>query len=105
MSKQKRYLKKKSNNPEIEVVRLIAIFYSEFREDLIWWAGTKPEVFNRVLNLVEAILQDPFVGIGKPESLKYMGSDLWSRRITQEHRLVYKVVEFRIYFLQARFHY
>ena len=87
------------------MVRVVAIFDPEFREDLVWWARTKPDVFNRILNLVEATLQDPFGGIGKPEPLKYLGSDLWSRRITQEHRLVYKVAGTRIYFLQARFHY
>jgi len=92
-------------NPESKVVRIVAIFDPAFREDLVWWARTKPEVFHRILNLVEAILQDPFVGIGKPEPLKYLGSDLYSRRITQEHRLVYKVIGTRIYFLQARFHY
>ncbi|NEQ67307.1 MAG: Txe/YoeB family addiction module toxin [Symploca sp. SIO2D2] len=102
MSKRKRESQEK---PESKVVRIVAIFDPEFREDLVWWARTKPEVFHRILNLVEAILQDPFVGIGKPEPLKYLGSDLWSRRITQEHRLVYKVMETRIYFLQARFHY
>ncbi|NET54857.1 MAG: Txe/YoeB family addiction module toxin [Symploca sp. SIO2E6] len=102
MSKRKRDSQEK---PESKVVRIVAIFDPEFREDLVWWARTKPEVFHRILNLVEAILQDPFVGIGKPEPLKYLGSGLWSRRITQEHRLVYKVTETRIYFLQARFHY
>jgi toxin YoeB len=102
VSKRKREPQK---NPESKLSRTVAIFDPEFREDLIWWARTQPEVFNRILNLVEAILQNPFVGIGKPEPLKYMASDLWSRRITQEHRLVYKVIGHHIYFLQARFHY
>jgi toxin YoeB len=55
--------------------------------------------------LVEAILHDPFTGIGKPEPLKYALAGAWSRRITQEHRLVYRVTEKRIDFLQARYHY
>jgi len=59
----------------------------------------------RILQLVEAVLKDPFAGIGKPEPLKYVLAGAWSRRITQEHRLVYKVGETRIDFLQARYHY
>lgn len=56
--------------------------------------------------LVADILDgDPFKGIGKPEPLKYIASDTWSRRIDLEHRLVYKVKSDRVYFLQARYHY
>jgi toxin YoeB len=57
------------------------------------------------LDLVDAVLRDAFVGIGKPEPLRAMGADVWSRRITQEHRLVYRVTADRIDFLQARYHY
>ena len=59
----------------------------------------------RVFDLIEAVVRDPFVGIGKPEPLKYLASGAWSRRITQEHRLVYLVSAERIDFLQARYHY
>jgi toxin YoeB len=59
----------------------------------------------RLLDLIEAIVRDPFVGIGKPEPLRHLGSDLWSRRLTQEHRVVYRVLANRIDFLQARYHY
>ena len=59
----------------------------------------------RVLALVEAITHDPFGGLGKPEPLKYLGSGVWSRRIDQEHRLVYVVGSDRIDFLTARGHY
>jgi toxin YoeB len=58
----------------------------------------------RVLDLMAAILTDPLNGIGKPEPLKHELAGCWSRRITQEHRLVYKVTAERIYFLQARYH-
>jgi toxin YoeB len=58
-----------------------------------------------VLDLVDAVLRDPFGGRGKPEPLRAMGADVWSRRITQEHRLVYRVTHERIDFLQARYHY
>jgi toxin YoeB len=54
---------------------------------------------------VEAVLAAPFDGIGKPEALKHELSGCWSRRVTQEHRLVYRVTADRIYFLQARYHY
>jgi toxin YoeB len=59
----------------------------------------------RVLDLVEATMRDPFTGVGKPERLRYLLAGCWSRRITQEHRLVYHVSDERIEFLQARFHY
>ena len=59
----------------------------------------------RVFDLVEAVMRDPFSGIGKPEPLKYLGSGVWSRRLTEEHRVVYMVSEDRVDFLQARYHY
>jgi len=82
-----------------------AVFHREFREDLRRWVNTDRSIALRVLELVEAILWDPFAGIGKPEPLKYLMAGTWSRRITQEHRLVYRVSERRIDFLQARYHY
>jgi toxin YoeB len=59
----------------------------------------------RAFSLVEEILRDPFTGTGKPEPLKYLAPNTWSRRLTQEHRLVYLVQAERITFLQARYHY
>jgi toxin YoeB len=59
----------------------------------------------RILALVEAVMRDPFEGAGKPEPLKYLLAGAWSRRITQEHRLVYTLSGDRIDFLQARYHY
>jgi toxin YoeB len=82
-----------------------AVFQPEFREDLRWWVQTNRLTALRILSLVEAILADPFQGIGKPEPLKYQLAGVWSRRITQEHRLVYKVGGKRVDFLQARYHY
>lgn len=57
------------------------------------------------MELVEAVRRDPHVGLGKPEPLKHLGPGVWSRRITQEHRLVYAVKDDRICFVQARYHY
>ena len=82
-----------------------AIFHPEFREDLKYWVRTDRKTALRVLKLVEAVLRDPFQGVGKPEPLKYLDSGAWSRRLTQEHRVVYFVRADRIDFLQARYHY
>ena len=82
-----------------------AVFQDEFREDLRFWVETDRRTALRIFTLIEAILRDPFHGIGKPEPLKYLGSGVWSRRITQEHRLVYVVSDSRIDFIQARYHY
>ena len=82
-----------------------AIFHPEFREDLRYWVETERKVALRALDLIEAIMIDPFDGIGKPEPLKYFAANTWSRRLTQEHRIVYLVSEKRVDFLQARYHY
>ena len=82
-----------------------AIFHPEFRQDLRYWVETDRQIALRAFDLIEAVLRDPFAGIGKPEPLKYVLAGCWSRRITQEHRLVYRVSERRIDFLQARYHY
>ena len=83
----------------------LAVFQPEFIEDLRYWVETDRKLALRALNMVEAILRDPFTGIGKPEPLKYMAPGVWSRRSTQEHRIVYLVRDERIDFLQARYHY
>ncbi|MGA8807146.1 MAG: Txe/YoeB family addiction module toxin [Thermoanaerobaculia bacterium] len=83
----------------------LAVFHPEFREDLRFWVANERKVALRALDLVEAILRDPFTGIGKPEPLKYLAAGAWSRRLTQEHRLVYVVTKDRVEFLQTRYHY
>ena len=82
-----------------------AVFHPEFREDLRYWVEAERKVALRALDLVEAIIRDPFNGIGKPEPLKYLLPGTWSRRLTQEHRIVYLVSDDRVDFLQARYHY
>lgn len=82
-----------------------SIFQPEFREDLAWWVRTDRRTALRVLEIVEAVCRDPFTGIGRPEPLRYLASGAWSRRLTQEHRVVYLVMDDLINFLQARFHY
>lgn len=83
----------------------VAVFHPEFREDLRYWVKSDRNTAVRVLDLIEAVLRDPFEGAGKPEPLRYLLAGCWSRRVTQEHRLVYRVGDERIDFLQARYHY
>jgi toxin YoeB len=82
-----------------------AVFHPEFIEDLRFWVETDRKLALRAFDLIEAILREPFDGIGKPEPLKYLTPGAWSRRLTQEHRIVYLVRDGQIDFLQARYHY
>ncbi len=88
-----------------QIVEREAIFHPEFRQDLRYWVTTDRKAALRIFELIEAVLRDPFTGIGKPEPLKYVLAGCWSRRIIQEHRLVYRSSEGRIDFLQAQYHY
>ena len=83
----------------------VAIFQPEFREDLRHWVRTERSTAIRVLDLVEAVMRDPFQGLGKPEPLRYVLAGCWSRRVSQEHRLVYRVTDNAVDFLQALYHY
>ena len=83
----------------------VAVFHLEFRQDLRYWVETNRKVALRAFDLIEAILRDPFTGIGKPEPLKHLLAGSWSRRLTEEHRIVYLVREDAVDFLQARYHY
>ena len=82
-----------------------AVFHPEFLEDLRYWVESDRKLALRVLDLIEAILRDPYHGIGKTEPLRYLAPGAWSRRLTQEHHVVYLVRDDRIDFLQARYHY
>ena len=82
-----------------------AVFQPEFLEDLRYWVETDRKLALRAFDLIEAILRDPFQGIGKPAPLRYLAPGTWSRRLTQEHRIVYLVRDDRIDFLQGRYHY
>lgn len=96
--------KKKHESPAGKGVHQ-AVFQPEFREDLRDWVEADRKVALRTFALIEAITRDPFQGIGKPEPLKYLAAGTWSRRLTQEHRIVYLVKDDRIEFLQGRYHY
>jgi toxin YoeB len=80
-------------------------FLPKFREDLAWWIKNDRKAALKTLELVEAVVADPFGGIGKPGPLRHEFASCFSRRITREHRLVYRVTAERIDFLQARYHY
>ena len=81
------------------------IFNQQFRQDLSWWFRKDKSKAEKVLNLIESVTENPFEGLGKPEPLKHFKSNVWSRRISQEHRLVYRVTDVFIEFLQCRYHY
>ena len=70
-----------------------------------YWVDNDRRTALRALDLIEAILRDPFSGLGKPEPLKHELESAWSRRLTEEHRIVYLVGRDRVDFLQARYHY
>jgi toxin YoeB len=82
-----------------------AVFHPNFLQDLQYWVQTDRKTALRAFRLIEDILRDPFQGIGKPEPLRYLVEGAWSRRLTQEHRIVYQVHRDRVVFLQARYHY
>ena len=74
-------------------------------EDLAWWVEQDRNKALRIINLIKDVQRDPFRGIGKPEPLKHELKGCWSRRIDQEHRLVYQVTEEKIRILACRYHY
>jgi len=83
----------------------LLVVEKECLEDLRWWVEMNRKTALRVFDLIEAIIRDPFEGIGKPEPLRHLASNIWSRRITSEDRLVYIVTDERVHLLQARYHY
>jgi len=82
-----------------------AVFDPDFLKDLRYWMRADRKNAVRVLEIVLDVMRDPFSGLGKPEPLKFWASNLWSRRVNLEHRIVYLVGDDRVDFLQARYHY
>jgi toxin YoeB len=74
-------------------------------EDYLWWQANDKAMLRRLNRLIEAALREPFEGIGKPEQLQHVLSGCWSRRLDEEHRLVYLVDGEELVVLQARYHY
>jgi len=81
------------------------IYTNRATEDKIFWQRTNPKQWKRIERLIENIIETPFLGLGKPEPLRFSKSGYWSRRIDSEHRLVYKVYKDTLYIVQCRYHY
>lgn len=80
-------------------------FADEAWDDYLYWQSNDKKILKRINTLLKDIKRDPFKGLGDPEPLKYNWSGYWSRRITKEHRLIYKVTEHSILVAQCRYHY
>ena len=81
------------------------VFTTNGWQDYTFWLSADRATLRRINRLIDGILRDPFEGIGKPEPLRYAFSGSWSRRISEEHRLVYLVDGGDVVILQARYHY
>jgi toxin YoeB len=81
------------------------VFAPQAWEDYLYWQRSDPAILSRVNLLIKEIMRDPYAGIGKPEPLKHAFQGYWSRRITSEHRIVYKKVGDRLFIAQLRYHY
>jgi len=81
------------------------IFSEQAWEEYLYWQKTDKKLLNRINELIKAIMRESFTGIGKPEPLKHSLSGYWSRRINDEHRLVYKVEGDNLLIAQCKLHY
>lgn len=81
------------------------IYTTQAKEDIAYWEKHDRKILEKIDKLILDIQKNPFTGIGKPEPLKFQQSGYWSRRITHEHRLVYKKVGKQLYIAQCRYHY
>jgi toxin YoeB len=84
--------------------RKILFEFSAF-EDFNEWASLDKKVYRKIVNLIKDIERSPFTGLGKPEPLKYEMSGYWSRRINDEHRLVYRITDEQINIVACKYHY
>lgn len=81
------------------------IFAEQAWEDYLHWQKTDPKLLARINTLIKEISREPYAGMGKPEPLKHALAGYWSRRINDEHRIVYKVAEGSLFIAQLRYHY
>lgn len=81
------------------------IFSEESFSDYQSWALEDKKLYKKINELIKDIIRSPFSGIGKPEPLKHELSGYWSRRINEEHRLVYKVIENSVLIASCKYHY
>jgi len=80
-------------------------FLEDAWHDYLYWQTQDRKTLKRINQIIKDIQRNPFDGIGKPEPLKFDLSGLWSRRINQEHRLIYQVLDDEIIIIQCRYHY
>ena len=81
------------------------VFSDEAWEDYLYWQKQDRKMVERINKLIQEVKRDPFSGVGKPEPLKHALAGFWSRRITDEHRMVYRVVGTSLQIAQLRYHY
>jgi toxin YoeB len=81
------------------------VFSREAWEEYLVWQREDPQTVKRINQLIKETMRDPYRGIGKPEPLKHAFQGYWSRRITAEHRIVYRVVKGDLWIAQLRYHY
>ncbi len=81
------------------------IFVDESWEDYLYWQKTDKKILKRINELFKEISRNPYSGPGKPEPLKFKYKGFWSRRINDEHRLIYQINEDGIFIAKCRFHY
>ena len=81
------------------------IFSENAWEDYLYWQKTDKKILNRINKLIKETKREPFGGVGKPEPLKHGLGGYWSRRISEEHRIVYKVTDDALFIAQLRYHY
>lgn len=81
------------------------VFSEDAWAEYLFWQETNPQVLKRIHQLIKDMLRDPYRGIGKPEPLKYALQGYWSRRITGEHRVVYRISGNDLRMAQLRYHY
>jgi toxin YoeB len=93
-----------NESPAVPPSERQAILLRQFRRDLTYWIETHPRTALR-MRMIEEILANPDEGIGKPETLRHDMAGQWSRRITGEHRMVYRISNFDVLFAMARWHY
>lgn len=81
------------------------MFSEQAWEDYLYWQKTGKKLLERINTLIKEISRSPFAGIGKPEPLKNALSGYWSRRINDEHRIVYRIADGSAFIAQLRYHY
>ncbi|MFO7980734.1 MAG: Txe/YoeB family addiction module toxin [Candidatus Aminicenantes bacterium] len=81
------------------------IFSTQSWEDYLYWQKTDKRIFKKINQLIKDICRDPYKGKGKPEPLRHALAGYWSRRINEEHRIVYKAKEESLFIVQLRYHY